>query len=370
MKILICPIAYIDKNLSPVSRVKQLAQDLLQEGFEVGIAGNIAYDLREAKFFKTPAYRIPTANKVFADINTDNNFEQFLYNYKISTYNELVKQTDFLLRVIKQYKPDILFSFDSLPCMIAAQIRRLPIYTTYHGILERKKSKKYIKDLNKTLKHYDLEAVESMDELYRKSVRLFVQSNYRLDPIKFIEPVDYIGGLRLPDVQSREEKKTIVVSLNPEIISIRKQKSIMKKCFYDPSYKVVIQANTEDTSNENVILTPMPSLDIHLKNACLYIHSGYENQCLDGISYGLPQIIVPDTHCFARFNARNMRKNLLAIELDDKRFDVKHIYEAYKKLTDRSKYEQARIEFKEEMNQLDGNQTIINTIKANLLECK
>lgn len=364
MKILICPIAYIDKNLSPVSRVKQLALDLIKEGFEVGIAGNTVYDLKEVKFFKTPAYHVPTGNRIFADINTDNSFEQFLYNYKISTYSELIKQTEFLFRVIKQFNPDILISFDSLPCMLAGQTKNLPVFTTYHGIIERKNNKKYIKDLNKALKHYKLPLTETLDAFYRRSNNLFIPSTFSLDPIEYIDSIDYIGGLRHPDIPSREEQKTIVVSINPEIISIKKQKQIMKKCFYHPSYKVVIQTNSKETSDENIILTPLPSLDVHLKNACLYIHSGYDNQCLDGISYGVPQIIVPDTHCFSRYNAKNMKMRHLALELDDKRFDVKHIFESYKKLTDRLIYQQARYQFKEEMSQLDGNKNIIFAINA------
>ena len=359
MKILICPIDYITKAQSPWTLVHELADDLRKANHTVAICGNANYRVKGVRSFVTPRNH----GCFLARKDVDTTFEEYLYNYQLSTRSYLNDKIAHIRKVIKEFQPDIVYTVYDISAIIAAHLENVMCVGSYSYAIARSRKGRiaHMRDLNKVLTKFKMPQVRSVNDLYEYVELLFVYSDKVLSPLTNPKVV-YVGGLRLP-YEADDEKNVVICNINPDLVSIRDQIKVMEECFLDGPFDVVIQANRSYT-NRNVAARSVAAMDNYLRNAKLYIHSGYDTCLTDALTYRIPQIVIPDLHYYAKYNTQTITRFRLGIELEDDEFDVKHIYEAYRKMTTRERFRKAINERHEDFDSLMGNKAIIAHLEA------
>ena len=353
MKILIAPINYISKNLSCAYKIKRLAQTF----DNVAIMGSSEYHNKNYPF-----YLIKTNNYSNFKLNQNNkleikSFDEFLYKYKMLDKITCIQEIDNMLEIIKEYKPDAIYSHYNINAIIAAFLTNTKCYGTYNYYIHRNIiNEKAINALNRILSYYQLPQVLSLNELYAKLNHKFIFSTQELQPIPLDGKTTFVGE-DIDDITSTYNQK-IVIDLTNSLISPNTQLKVIKESFLYGPYDVqmyspntIYHAYNFDINN-NLIMTSA------LKDAAVFIHDGSDINTYLALQYRIPQIIITNNFYPHQANASMMYKNNCAFRLSQSLFNVKYIYEDFKALVDNPKYQTNIQRLANELKEYGGSKII------------
>lgn len=360
MKILIAPMNYISKNLSCAHKIKRLAQ-----AFDnAAIMGNPEYHNKNIPFYlikniRYSSFRLNQNNKL--EIKS---FDEFLYHYKMLDKISCIEEIETMIKAIKEYKPDAIYSHYNINAIIAAQLTNTKCYGTYSYYLHRKTIyAKGISALNRILSYYQLPQVLSLHELYEKLDHRFIFSSLNYQPIPVDDKTTFVGE-DLDDICSSYDKK-IVVNLANAIISDNKQLKIIKEAFMHSPYDVQMYSPRLSLQAYNFHVADNLIMSSVLKDACVFIHDGSDINTYLALQYRIPQIIISNNFYPHQANASIMYKNNGAFRLSQSLFSVKYIYEDFKALVDDPKYQKNMQELATYFQQFGGCKKIKEIIITN-----
>jgi UDP:flavonoid glycosyltransferase YjiC (YdhE family) len=154
------------------------------------------------------------------------------------------------------------------------------------------------------LAELDLPQVESALQLFEWADKSFCLSINELENIN--KPnVYYCGTLKRKSEileSSNATRNKIVIYMGNGTISANDIFKISKEAFSD--YEIYIaSASLKEGDHGNIHVAPRWSFDELLKEAVVFINHGGQNSVVDGLIYGVPQIVIPGKVFERKFNA-------------------------------------------------------------------
>ncbi|MBR5953825.1 MAG: hypothetical protein IK021_00090 [Methanobrevibacter sp.] len=321
MKVLISSMAAMAETAGPSGRAKLLVEHLKKEGIEVAtcIAEDVNYKPSEGVknyFLEVPmplglpkaiaSRTFPLAQKLgIIEKKNVGSFEDVLHFTGNIDYNYLLKSVEDIRKAIVDFNPDIVYSEFNISAIIASKLEDKPLYETisYPTQTEYSSSPKYAKGLKKFLKKNSLPDVYSSLELFKWADKSFVPSIYELEPIDR-DNVTFCGTWKdikenYPNDDCLNEdnsnnKNIILVYMGNGTIPPKKMLNEIKDAFIGTEYEVYIASlGLEKSDYENIHVDKRWDFSKLLKSAVLFINHGGQNSMVDGLIYGVPQLICP-----------------------------------------------------------------------------
>ena len=151
-----------------------------------------------------------------------------------------------------------------------------------------------------------------------------------LEPI-YRENIYFCGSIKNV---IREDKKRdkILVYMGNGTVSPKKMLKILKKSFSKSEYEVYFASNALKSADiGNIHVAPFWDFNSMLDEAVLYINHGGQNSIVDGLSHGVPQLVIPGKIFERKYNAMSISDNnagifLSAHDLETEKFLSKSRY--------------------------------------------
>ena len=321
MKVLISSMSAMAETAGPSGRARLLVEHLRDAGIEVAtcIAEDVNYKPIEGVknyYLEVPmplglpkaiaSRTFPLAQKLgIIEKKNVGSFEDVLHFTGNIDYNYLLKSVEDIRKAIVDFNPDIVYSEFNISAIIAAKLENKPLYATisYPTQTEYSSSPKYAKGLKKFLKKNSLPDVYSSLELFKWADKSFVPSIYELEPIDR-DNVTFCGTWKdikenYPNDDCLNEdnsnnKNIILVYMGNGTIPPKKMLNEIKDAFIGTEYEVYIASlGLEKSDYENIHVDKRWDFSKLLKSAVLFINHGGQNSMVDGLIYGVPQLICP-----------------------------------------------------------------------------
>ena len=323
MKVLISSMSAMAETAGPSGRARFLVEHLRYAGIEVAtcIAEDVNYKpIGGVKNYylevpmplwlpKVIASRtFPVAQKLgIIEKKNVGSFEDVLHFTGNIDYHYLVKSVEDIRKAIADFNPDIVYSEFNISAIIAAKLEDKPLYASisYPTQTEYASNPKYSKGLKKFLKENSLPDVFSALDLFKWADKSFVPSIYELEPIDR-DNVTFCGTWKdIIDNNSNDsknevngnnenERNIILVYMGNGTVSPKRMVNEIKNAFLDTEYEVYIASlGLEKSDFDNIHIDKRWEFSKLLKNAALFINHGGQNSMVDGLIYGVPQLICP-----------------------------------------------------------------------------
>ena len=321
MKVLISSMAAMAETAGPSTRARLLAEHLKGAGIEVAtcIAEDVNYKPIEGiknYYLEVPmplglpkaiaAKTFPIAQKLgIIERKNVGSFEDVLHFTGNIDYNYLAKSVEDIRKAIADFNPDIVYSEFNISAIIAAKLENKPLYATisYPTQTEYSSTSKYAKGLKKFLKENNLSDVSSSLDLFKWADKSFVPSIYELEPIDN-DNVTFCGTWKdVKEIHPNNDnvnenngnsKNTILVYMGNGTISPKKMLNEIKDAFIGTEYEIYIASLAlEKQDYENIHADKRWDFSKLINDAVLFINHGGQNSMIDGLIYGVPQLICP-----------------------------------------------------------------------------
>ena len=366
MKILVSSMAAMAETAGPSGRARLLAEHFRNAGIEVAtcMAEDVNYrpiDGINNYYLEVPmplglpkaiaSRTFPIAQKLgIIERKNVRSFEDVLHFTGNIDYDYLAKSVQNLRDAIKDFNPDIVYSEFNISSIIAAKLENKPLYATisYPTQTEYASNPKYAKGIKKFLKENGLPEVYSALDLFKWADESFVPSIYELEPIDK-DNVTFCGSWKNRVWNSINEdkntdnnnsginnKNVILVYMGNGTISPNKMLKEIKEAFIGSEYEVYIASLALEKSDyENIHVDKRWDFSKLLNNAVLFINHGGQNSIIDGLIYGVPQLICPGKVFERIYNGKSVEKVGSGKVLEHNQFKSEIIkYESEKLIND------------------------------------
>ena len=222
-----------------------------------------------------------------------------------SFFNIADKSVEDIRKAIDDFNPDIVYSEFNISAIIATKLENRLLFASisYPTQTEYSSSPKHAKGLKKFLKENSLPDVYSALDLFKWADKSFVPSIYELEPIEN-DNVTFCGTWKDVNLEnssnddnlndSKNSKNIILVYMGNGTISPKKMMNEIKNAFVGTDYEVYIASlGLEKQEYENIHVDKRWDFSKLLNSAVLFINHGGQNSMIDGLIYGVPQLICP-----------------------------------------------------------------------------
>ncbi len=382
MRVLIVPMAAMAETSGPFSRCRLIAKGLKAANMDIAtcIAEDVNYKVIDGiknyrlevpmpfglpKFIASKSF--PIAQKLgITSRKTVNSFDQVLLFTGNLDYNYLKTSVSTIANVIKEYRPDIVYSEFNISAIIAAKKEKVKLFTTvsYPTQHEYAHDSRLTKNLNRLLCELDLPRVESVLQLFDWADVSFCPS------IKELEDIDkpnlfYCGALKDKPKDfhlSNANRDKIVIYMGNGTISANAVFKVAKEAF--AGYDVYIASSyLKEGDYRNVHVAPRWNFDELLLEAGVFINHGGQNSVVDGLIYGVPEIVVPGKVFERIFNASGVESNKAGVMLNYKDFNSNTVRAAFERIVNSGEMKDNAKKLGEKLINAGGVNVIINKIK-------
>lgn len=354
MKILITPMGAMAETSGPFSRTKKIANACLKKGHEVALcaAEDVNYQpIKGVKNYYAPVpspFGLPmflgknlfkVAQKLGIQKKKEiHSFEEVLHISGAISKTHFKKDISSIQKAIINFEPDILYAEFRIAAIVASKIMNKKVITSYSYPVQPSyaSNSEYSKHVKKFLKENNLPEIESVLEIFDWSNLKIIPSIYKLEPIED-ENVEFVGTFNSynNNFYSSKERKKIIVYMGNGSISPKRQIKVMKEAFLGSEYEVFIATKQfKGFKEKNINVSERFDFNKFMPGAIAYINHGGQNSIIDGLVYGVPQIICPGKVFERKYNAQSIEKIEAGKVLTEKEFEftnIRKIIEEYQK---------------------------------------
>lgn len=259
------------------------------------------------------------------------------------------------------FNPDVIYSEFNISAIIAAKIEKKKVFITASipTQYEYANNMRYARGVNKLLKEYGIQTVKSCLELFAWADKKVVPSCYELEPFTD-KSVVFCGTWKHIIFAPCEDRNKILVYMGNGTISQRKMIKEIYKAFKNSRYSVYIAGKgLEERHFNNLYIAPYFNFEQLLPQSVLYINHGGQNSIIDGLIYGVPQLICAGKVFERKYNAQSIVKVKAGLEIPYKEF-TGHNIEAYAdKIISNKEYQKNALKIGKELLSLGGAESII-----------
>ncbi len=373
MKILLVPMQAAGQTDGPFSRVRTLAETFLERGTEVALCigdincmpvnGAKNYQLTPPTLMGLPSFigtrTFPIADRLgLIGKKEIRSFEEVLHITGALTYPYLKQSVMEIRDAIRQFRPDVVYSEFNISAVIAARTEGVPIAGSYSYPVqpEYASSPQFAGGCNRLLKELGQPEVRSTLELFSHMDLLFVPSSHELEPIEDGHVSDgtvpesaadgrlqFVGPLKRPTMlMAKEEKPCIPIYMGIGAVGSAQLRKTICAAFCGAPYEIYLSGMTESRDEGNIHMARRFDFSTLLPSAIAFIHHGGQNSVMDGLLYGVPQLIYPGRIFERKYNAESVKKCRAAIVLESGTFCAESIAAAVRELvSDKTYHENA-----------------------------
>lgn len=383
MRVLVIPMAAMAETSGSFHRATMLMNSMKQAGIETALCA--AKDINFKKVLGTKTFFLSTpmplglpekiATKVFPFAQkmgitahkTVKNFEEVLFLTGNIDYKYLKRSISDIRMAIQEFDPDVVYSEFNISASIAAKLENRKLFLTasiptrYQG----SKKSKYAGSVNRVLREFGIPTVSSCLQLFDYAERKFVPSCKELEPFSD-EKVVYCGAFQR-NVENVEDikKDIIIVYMGNGTISQRKMVKVVTKALKNSSYQVYIAGRgLHDYTCDNIHIASYFNFNKLLPQAVVYINHGGQNSVIDGLVYGVPQIICPGKVFERKYNAESIVKNNAGIEVPYKDFSPFVLSKSIDEIVSNRQYQNNAKELGKKLLKLGGITNIVNAVNT------
>ncbi len=389
MRVLVGSMSAMAETAGPSGRARLLVEHFRDAGIEVAtcMAEDVNYkpiDGVKNYYLEVPmplglpkaiaSRTFPMAQKLgIIERKNVGSFEDVLHFTGNIDYNYLVKSVQNMQDAIKDFNPDIVYSEFNMSAIIASKLENKPLYSTvsYPTQTEYASSPKYAKGLKKFLKENDLPEVDSSLDLFKWADESFVPSIHELEPFDK-DNVTFCGTWKdvefNEDDYSDDDRNVILVYMGNGTISPNKMLNEVKDAFIDSKYEVYIASlGLEKQDYNNIHVDNRWDFSKLLKNAVLFINHGGQNSVIDGLIYGVPQLICPGRVIERIYTGRSVEQAASGKVLGIDEFKSDIIKSESEKLINDSIFRENALQIGEKLKSLNGIDSILEIMNQNTL---
>ena len=382
MRILMVPMAAMAETAGPFSRTQKLAQIFTDRGYEVALCAARDPNFRmisgtENYFLPVPVpmglprmiglHTFPIAEKLgLMKHKTVHSFEEVLFLTGANSYPYFINSIEWIRKAIKDFRPDLVYSEFNLSAIVAAKLDGIMVFSgfSYPAQTSYAASPQYSKGVNRALKELGMNTVQSSLDIFELADQLIIPSSYELEPINR-QNVIFTGPLGKREEAVKTEKKSkILAYMGNGTISKTSLIKVLTEAFAGSNYEIYIAGRGLQEVNENNMHIgshfDFPAL---LPGAAAYINHGGQNSIMDGLAYGVPQIICPGKVFERKYNAASIEKNQAGIWLTEKKFNAESIKKAIKLFTENQSYSENAKKLGDSLAALGGAEAVIHQIE-------
>lgn len=380
MKVLIVPMSAMAETAGSFGRATILANKLKESGIDVALCAAEDMNYKKNEGIKNYALSIPVplglpeiigrntfpiAQKLgITKIKAVNSFEDVLHLTGNISYKYLKKSVHEIQEAIKDYKPDAIYSEFNIGAIIAGKLENKKVFisASIPTQYEYNSTPKYATQLNKLLNELGLPQVKSCLQLFSWADKKFIPSCYELEPFEDSNAV-FCGTWKDVKKTDAKEKNKILVYMGNGTISKEKMVEEIVKAFQNSCYEVYIAGKGLNTQNiENIHIADRFDFSKLLPETVLFINHGGQNSIIDGLIYGVPQIICPGKVFERKYNAQSVVKNGAGIELFYKDFSAEVILKNAQKIINNKEYANNALKLGNKLVSLGGVRNVANEI--------
>lgn len=361
MRVLIIPMSAQAQTAGTFSRTKMLVEDLKNAGVHIAMcaAQDMNYN-KMADVMNFPlsipmplglpkimaVHMFPVAEKLGVTARKNvKSFEDVLYLTGNTDERYLQKSISEIRLAIQSFQPDIVYSEFNIAAIIAAKLEQKKIYRTASIPTQYAyaNSPQYAKGLRHILQELQLPDVKSCLEVFEWVDQMFVPSIPELEPFQN-QRVTFCGTWKQREISESNQRDKILVYMGNGTISKKKMVKEIVAAFRGTVYQVYIAGKgLENVQLENINMAEHFQFDELLSETLLFINHGGQNSMVDGLIYGVPQIICPGKVFERQYNADSLVRNHGGIKLDDRMFTADNILKyAQQIIQDMNYYEEAK----------------------------
>lgn len=380
MRVLIVPMTAMAETAGSYSRTVLLAKGLEKSGIEVATCAAEDFNFRPIKGLrnyyltipnplglpqKIAVHTFPVAQKLgITTRKSVNSFDDVLYLTGNTQYFYIKRSVGDIRNAIRDFKPDVIYSEFNISAIVAGKIehKRIYISTSMPTQFDYAHNSKYTKGLNRFLKENRLMPVRSCVELFSWADWKFVPSCYELEPFTD-KNATFCGTFKQTNVRDAQNRHNVLVYMGNGTVSKKVTVREVRAAFQNSRYPVYIagQGLKEQTSG-NIHMAPYFDFQKLLPNSLVFINHGGQNSVIDGLIYGVPQIICAGKIFERKYNAKSVVKVGAGIEIGVSEFKAEQIKAAFEKIISSREYQKNAYETGKKILSLGGIQSIIRCL--------
>ncbi len=381
MKILLVPMAAMAETAGPMSRTRLLTEAFLRSGIEVALCAAEDFNYKPIKGVYNYHLSVPVPlglpgwiGKHFFSIieksgimgrKTVHSFEEVLQLTGAVTYPYFKVSVDEIRAAIKEFKPDVVYTEFNLSAIAAAKAEQTAIAATYSYPVQTTfaSSPQFAHGVNRVLGELKQAQVVSSLELFKRTDLRFVFSSHDLEPMEDADMV-YAGALKkLPMIEKVGKRNKILVYMGNGTISKKRMMKEITNAFKDTAFDVYIACKgVKEESSGNIHKADHYDFSELFPETAVFINHGGQNSIVDGLIYGVPQLLCPGKVFERKYNAGSIVKNEAGILLEETEFKSGKIIQAVNQLTRNEKYHNNALALGHTLASIGGTDKVVNCI--------
>lgn len=381
MRVLIVSMAAMAETAGSFSRMVLLANALKEANIDTAVclAKDVNYrpiDGVRNYFLSTPMplglpkmiakHTFPIAQKIgITSRKSVNSFDDVLHLTGNTDYRYLKKSVLEIRKAIQDFNSDVVYSEFNISAMIAGKMEKKKIFITasiptQYGYAN---TPRYAGGLNKLLEEYGMAPVKSCLELFSWADKKFVPSCYELEPFQD-KNVVFCGAWKEIFPGISENKNKILVYMGNGTISQKKMVKEISAAFKNSGFSVYIAGRGLKRQHfDNIQTAPYFDFQKLFSQSALYINHGGQNSVIDGLIYGVPQLICAGKVFERKYNAESIVKIGAGLEIPYKEFTGCNIKAAADKIISQGEYQKNAMKTGKVLLSLGGAGNIIKSLE-------
>lgn len=381
MRVLIVPMSAMAETAGTYSRTSMLAHDLKEANIDVAVccAKDINYKAISdgMNYFltvpmplglprKIAVHTFPIAQKLgIAGKKAVRSFDDVLHLTGNTDYHYLKTSIHDIQNAIDDFNPDVVYSEFNISAIIAGKLANKKVFITasFPTQYEYSRTPKYAGSLNRILEEYGLPSVKSSLQLFSWADKKFIPSCYDLEPFQD-EDVVFCGSFKNVVPTISPERNNILVYMGNGTISHRKMLVEIIATFKNSRYSVYIAGRgLRAQSLNNIHIGPYFNFQTLFSDSLLFLNHGGQNSVIDGLIYGVPQLICAGKVFERKYNAQSIVNIGAGLEISNADFTSNNIKAAFDKIISNKIYQKNALKMGEKLLSLGGTKNIIKNLQ-------
>ena len=325
MRVLIAPMAAMAETSGPFSRAAALGMGLLTSGHEVAFCAAEEINYKEVQGihnYKAPippllGLPMPMAKKMLIVAQKTgvqqkkkvNSFEQVLLFAGVLNKKHFEEDVACIRTAIREYKPDVVYAEFRIAAIVAAKLEGVRVASGYSYPVQASfaSAPKLSKKVRAYVRELGLPHTESVLEIFEWADIKIIPSSYGLEPIKGENTVFTGPFYQLHETQKAERNNRIIAYMGMGSISPQTVVKELTEAFLGTGYEVYIaSAQLAPYKEGNITVDKRFDFSQLMPGAAVYINHGGQNSIMNGLTYGVPQIICPGNVFERIYNAESI----------------------------------------------------------------
>ena len=362
MKILIAPVIDDPKTDSRRFLTENLVRLFSSAGHQTAVSCPQECGIKNIFLCE---YTPPQKPFIFFTPVTDRTYEEYMYFRGYLTEGYLSEDTEMLMAVIDEFKPDLVIEIERPSAVIAARLCGVRCWAFVNSAMYigPAAASDITKGLNTVLSDYKLEQEFSLRNLYARCERRFAFGHPLTESFPASANVTRVSAAApLFPITGRTNR--VCIFLQDLSLSNRKLKKMINDAFLGAPYAVNIwHPESKAFYDRNLHYLSLPKEEL-IPGASALIHDGNPYYYSIAAAAGVPQMII-SSHGYPRnYHAMSLQRNRSGVFLYEEELNMRSLYETYRRLLSDDSFYENTARCRDLIRELPSFETILDYLQV------